>query len=136
MASLRVVLDTNVIVSGLAYPGGVPSRFLTTWLAGGLELTLSHYILDEVARVLPRLPYIRRTSREIRELIDTLIFGAEIVEPDAYEDADLRDPADQKVLATLRASKADYLITGDKDLLALSSRYSIVTPAEFWKRHG
>jgi len=40
------------------------------------------------------------------------------------------------VLQTLQASKADYLITGDKDLLALADRYSIVTPAEFWSRHG
>jgi len=40
------------------------------------------------------------------------------------------------VLATLRASGADYLITGDKDLLALADRYPIVTPAAFWARHG
>ena len=39
-------------------------------------------------------------------------------------------------LATLRASKADDLITGDKDLLALSENYSIVTPAMSWARHG
>jgi len=40
------------------------------------------------------------------------------------------------VLGTLRASRADYLITGDKDLLALRERYPVVTPAEFWERHG
>jgi len=34
------------------------------------------------------------------------------------------------------AAKADYLITGDKDLLALGGRYPILTPAEFWERHG
>jgi predicted nucleic acid-binding protein len=42
----------------------------------------------------------------------------------------------QQVLATLRASRADYLITGDKDLLALAGKYPIVTPAAFWERHG
>jgi predicted nucleic acid-binding protein len=40
------------------------------------------------------------------------------------------------VLGTLLASEAQYLITGDKDLLALADRYPIVTPAQFWARHG
>jgi predicted nucleic acid-binding protein len=40
------------------------------------------------------------------------------------------------VLATLRASHANYLITGDKDLLALAGKFPIVTPAVFWERHG
>jgi predicted nucleic acid-binding protein len=39
-------------------------------------------------------------------------------------------------LGTLRTTKADYLVTGDKDLLALAEQYSIVTPAVFWARHG
>lgn len=131
-----MVLDTNVLVSGIAYPASVPGRFLEVWRDGSLEMILSRYILDEMTRVLPRLPYLRRTPRQIRELVESLTFRAEIVEPDGLEDAELRDPADQKILATFRASKADYLITGDKDLLALSGRYSILTPAEFWKRHA
>lgn len=135
-ARLRLVIDTNVLVSGIAYPASIPGRLLDAWLGGALEVALSHYILDEMARVLPRLPQTRRTSREIRELIDSLIFRAELIEPDAFEDAELRDAADQKILATFLTSKADYLITGDKDLLALAHRYSIVTPADFWKQHG
>ena len=47
-----------------------------------------------------------------------------------------RDAADVPVQGTLMAAKADYLMTGDDDLLALSGRYSIVTPAEFWRKHG
>ena len=64
------------------------------------------------------------------------MFLADMVEPDACTDADLRDAADQQVLGTLLAARADYLITGDKDLLALVGRYPIVSPAEFWERHG
>jgi len=64
------------------------------------------------------------------------MFLAEMVEPHSERDETLRDEADQLILGTLRASKADYLITGDKDLLALSDRYPIVTPAAFWERHG
>ena len=43
---------------------------------------------------------------------------------------------DQQVLGTLRVSQADYLITGDEDLLALAEKYPIVTAAAFWERHG
>lgn len=136
MANMRVVLDTNVLVSGVAYPASVPGRILSAWLDGGLHVSLSQYILDEVARVLPRLPHIRRTPSEISDLIDHFMLLSDVVEPDAMNEPDLRDPTDQKVLATFRASNADYLITGDKDLLALAAKYSIVTPAEFWARHG
>jgi len=136
MAGLRVVLDTNVLVSALAYPGSIPGRILNACREGELDLVLSRYILDEMARVLPRLKRIKLTSAEIRDLADSFLFLAEIVEPGSEPDETLRDPADQLVLGTLRAAQADYLVTGDKDLLALGERYPIVTPAVFWERHG
>lgn len=136
MPGLRVVLDTNVLVSGLAYPGSVPGRIVTAWRQGGLEVVLSHYILDEMVRVLPRLHRIRLTAREIRDLADSFMFLADVVEPDSARDERIRDPADQPVLQTLLASHANYLVTGDKDLLALADKHPIVTPAEFWARHG
>lgn len=136
MAGLRVVLGTSVLVSGLAYPGSVPGRIVGIWRQGGLDVVLSRYILDEMTGVLPRLTRIHLSASEIRDLADSFMFLADIVEPDAGQDTSLRDPADQQVLGTLRASKADYLITGDKDLLALAAKYPIVTPATFWERHG
>lgn len=136
MARLRVVLDTNVLVSGLAYPDSVPGRILGAWQNGGLSLVLSRYILDEMVRVLPRLARIKLSLAEIRDLADSFMFLAEIVEPSGKVEKALRDRADAPVLQTLQASKADYLITGDKDLLALADRYPIVAPAEFWSRHG
>jgi uncharacterized protein len=136
MARLRVVLDTNVLVSGLAYPGSIPGQIVSIWRQGGLDVVLSRYILDEIINVLPRLSRIQLSSSEIRDLVDSLMFLADVIEPDAEQDPDLRDPADQQVLGTLRASRADYLITGDKHLLALAGKYPIVTPAKFWARHG
>ncbi|MGD0829449.1 MAG: putative toxin-antitoxin system toxin component, PIN family [Terracidiphilus sp.] len=136
MAAVRVVLDTNVLVSGLAYPESLPGRILNACRQGGLDLVLSRYILDEMVRVLPRLRRIALTPAEIRDLADSFLFLAEIVEPGAEVDASLRDQADQQVLGTLRTAQADYLVTGDKDLLALAERYPIVTPAAFWQRHG
>ena len=136
MPNLRVVVDTNVLASGLAYPNGNPGRILKVCLQGIVTLILSRYILDELTRVLPRLTRITLTSTEIMALADTLLFRAEIVEPNAEREDALRDEADQKILGTLLAARADYLVTGDKDLLALAGQYPIVTPVQFWARHG
>ena len=136
MAGLRVVLDTNVLVSGLAYPASIPGHILSAWRQGGIDLVLSRFILDEMVRVLPRLRRISLAPAEIRDLADSFLFLAEIVKPSAELEKALRDEDDQKVLGTLRAAKADYLITCDKDLLTLAELYPIVTPDVFWERHG
>jgi len=136
MAGLRVVLDTNVVVSGLAYPASIPGCIVRAWREGTLDVVLSRFILDEIGRILPRIVRIRLSPDEIRDLTDSLIFQADVVEPDTSTDPELRDATDQQVLATFRAAQAQYLVTGDKDLLALAHRYPIVTPAGFWVRHG
>ncbi len=136
MAGLRVVLDTNVLVSGIAYPQSTPGRIISAWKQGALGVALSRYIPDEMVRVLPRLPRVALNEEEIRDLADSFLFLAEIVEPVNAKERKLRDKADAAVLGTLLASSADYLITGDKDLLALAAKYPVVTPAAFWEKHG
>ena len=137
MPNLRVVLDTNVLVSGLAYPASVPGRIVGAWRQGALDVVLSRYILDELARVLPRLNHrLNWEPNDFADLIDILAIQADLVEPQALEGSAARDAADVPVLGTLLAAKADYLITGDEDLLALADQYSIVTPADFWRKHG
>lgn len=133
---LRVVLDTNVIVSGVAYPKGKPGKFLALWRAGKLAVVLSNYILEETARVLPRVNSPAFDPVDVPQIVNAFAELAEIVVPSTPMVPDLRDAADQPVLGTLIASGAAYLITGDKDLLALSAKYPIVTPAEFWEQHG
>lgn len=141
MATLRVVLDTNVLLSGIAYPASVPGKIMAAWRHGSVEVLLSAYILDELRRVLPRLAHRHGlTSAEIEDLVDALSIQAEVIEPLPSVEPDLRDVDDQPVLGTLLAvlktSDADYLITGDKDLLALAERYPIVAPAKFWAMHA
>ena len=141
-SALRVVLDTNVLLSGVAYPGSIPGKIMAAWRHGSVEVLLSSFILDELRRVLPRLANRHGLSAaEIDDLIDILAIQAELIEPNATNDAQLRDMNDQPVLGTLLAAQqteagADYLVTGDKDLLALAERFSIVTPATFWSLHG
>lgn len=141
MASLRVVLDTNVLLSGIAYPASIPGKIMAAWRHGSVEVLLSTYILEELRRVLPRLAHRHGlTAGEIEDLVDSLSLQAEILEPLPGNVPDLRDVADQPVLGTLLAalgaSGADYLIIGDKDLLALAEHYPIVAPARFWETHG
>ncbi len=137
MPTLRVVLDTNVLVSSIGYLTSVRGRILNAWRRGAIKVVLSHYILEELARVLPRVN--RRLNwqpRNFADHIDVLALQAELVEPYTLAAVAARDADDVPVLGTLLAASADYLITGDVALLALSGRYSIVTPAEFWRKHG
>ena len=141
MATLRVVLDTNVLLSGIAYPASVPGQILAAWRHGSLEVVLSDFILNELRRVLPKLTHRHGLSAsEIEDLVDILALRAERVEPVAGSDPDLRDVNDQPVLGTLLAAlqlaQANYLIAGDKDLLTLAKRYPILNPAEFWAAHA
>ena len=141
MAGLRIVLDTNVLVSGLAYPSSVPGRIVAAWRGGRLDVVLSRFILAELLRVLPRLNHrLHWREEDMLDMVDTLALLADLVEPSAdaapMVGPALRDAADGPVLGTLLASGADYLVTGDKDLLVLAPHYAIVTPAWFWTQHG
>lgn len=142
MPNLRVVLDTNVLLSGIAYPASIPGKIMAAWRYGSIEVVLSNFILDELRRVLPRLQNRHGLSKsEINDLVDSLALLAETAEPEAgLPEAALRDANDQPVLDTLLAARsgsgASYLVTGDKDLLALADRHPIITPARFWEIHG
>jgi putative PIN family toxin of toxin-antitoxin system len=136
MAGLCLALDTNVLLLGLAYPESASGRIVSAWKSGAISVVLSRYILDEAARSLPQMPRIRLSHDEARNLVESLAFLAEVVEPAPVIEEALRDAADLPVLGTLVAAQADDLVTGDKDLLALSGKYPILSPAAFWERHG
>jgi len=141
VATLRFVLDINVLLPGIAYPASVPGKIMAAWRHGSVDVLLSDYILGELRRVLPRL--VRRhglTLPEIDDLVDVLSIQAEVIAPLPITEPELRDTQDLPVLGTLlsaiKASDGDYLITGDNYLLALADRYPIVTPAQFWATHA
>ena len=137
---MRVVLDTNVLLSGLVYPKSPPGRIIAAW-QGSLDVVLSNFILDELRRVLPRLSH-RHALRteEINELVDILSFQAEVVESINVPNEACQDPNDLAVIGTLLAATqgagAANLITGDKDLLSLADRFNVFTASEFCSRFG
>jgi putative PIN family toxin of toxin-antitoxin system len=133
---VRVILDTNVLVSGLMFPQSVPGAALAAWREGRFDLVLPLAQLEEIGRVLayPRIRKILHWDDEtIGRFLKQLYLRAEVVEP-AAQDVEVRDLGDLHVLQALAAGAAELLVTGDEDLLALRERYAIETPAQFAKR--
>ena len=134
---MRVVLDTNVLLSGLMTPTGVPGRIVAAWIDAQFELVMSLDQVSEVARVLA-YPKIRDRLCWDRERIESFVkqlhVRAEVIDLRSTAPEVPRDPKDSAVLAPLVAAKADLLVTGDHDLLALRSRHPIETPTEFGSR--
>ena len=131
---MRVVIDTNVVLSGVAYPASPPGRVIQMWQSGALEAVVSEFLLSEITRVLPRMDTRLNWSAQVQQdYVEMMHILCDVVEP-AATDA-VRDKNDNPILGTLIAAGAEYLITGDKDLLVLADRYPVVTPAQFLKRH-
>ena len=128
---LRVVVDTNVLVSGLLFDG-LPGRLRDLWIAGRLVPLLSKETFAEFNRVLS-YPKFRLSPAEISMLIEEeLLPYAEVV--DVTEDASgaCRDHHDDKFLALGASGEAAYIITGDQDLLVLHMfrQIKIITVSE------
>lgn len=134
---MQVVLDTNVFVSGLMLPGSTHGQIITAWWDAQFGLVLSEPMLAEIGKVLV-YPKIRKRlgwdAATIANYLLLLRFEAEVVGIDAVSASVPRDAGDDMVLATLLAGKAEFLVTGDQDLLALATDYPIVTPADFARR--
>lgn len=134
---LRVVLDSNVVISGLLKPAGTPGTIVAAWRKAKFRLVLSEFMLDEIAAALagPKLQrLIGWTPGEIARFVLELRAFCDVVEPAELDLEYPRDPDDVPVLATLIAGGADLIVSGDADLLALREQYPVETPAEFIRR--
>jgi len=113
------VIDTNVFVSGTINPHGRPRQVLRAWHEGRFKLILSDRQHAELITVFGRQRIIRQfriTLIELTELI-ARIAGIIPVVPSSSIPVSLRDPKDEHILAAALVGKADYLVTGDDDLL-------------------
>lgn len=135
---MKVVLDTNILISGIARPGGAPGRIVDAWLMGKFDLVVSEALLEELDRAL-RYPKVRKlllkaavSEEELRDFLEILRIKTITVDiADVPLTVIPRDPKDRHVLETLFASGADYLVTGDrKDLLSLGLP-QVVAAADF-----
>lgn len=124
---MRVVLDTNILLSALIRRDSVPGRILEAWFDDHFVL-LTHALQLEELRTVTRRPQIRSLIRpaEAGRLVNQLRTDAELVtELPRTRRSD--DPADDFLLAMCDGGHADYLVTGDKaGLLKLATHHSTV----------
>ena len=134
---MRVVLDTNIPVSGLMYPASIPGRIIAAWSEAQFDVVSSHEQLVEVGRILG-YPKIRRILEwddpRIEQFVKQLYVRVEVAVPESTGVEALRDPDDAPILGALSAAEADLLVTGDRDLLTSRDCYPIETPAELMRR--
>jgi putative PIN family toxin of toxin-antitoxin system len=135
---VRVVLDVNVLVSGLPLQTNTPPSILVDlWYEGRFGLYYSHHILKKIGDAW-RKPYYqsRIRSDEIPILLDRLRFLGNVVEPVDDVHGEAEDDEDDLVLATAVAAQADFLVTGDKYLLDLKEfrGIPIVSPRDVLDR--
>ena len=108
---MKIVLDTNVLVSGLLKSKGNPAQVLALALTGAVQVCHDGRILAEYAEVLAR-PRFRFDPRRVRDvLIKLQTDGVSFTPP--YTPLDLPDPDDEPFLAVALAAPADYLVTGN-----------------------
>ncbi len=128
---MRVFLDTNVLVSAFA-TRGLCADVLRVVL-GEHPLVTSEVVLRELGRVLQRR--IGLPPRTVKEIVEFLREHEVAPRPARRAAIPRRDPDDQWVLASAIESRADVLVTGDRDLLdvARSVGIKIVDPRGFWE---
>jgi putative PIN family toxin of toxin-antitoxin system len=129
---LRVVLDTNILVSGLLF-GGSPGELLTLCREGRFQAVASRAMVDEILRVLT-YPKFRLTEKEIeyllyREILPLLVIISVVVQKNIVA----ADPSDDMFLYCATAADAEAIVSGDHHLLSLGSHQGIpiLTVADF-----
>lgn len=131
---LRVVLDTNVLISAILF-GGKPRKILEKAVRGDIRLCLSESILEELKGVLQRSKF--DYSPEMVQFILTELMGiADSVNPSETLNVVSDDPEDNRILECAVEAKANYIISGDLHLLKLS-RYrniEVLNVAAFLER--
>jgi putative PIN family toxin of toxin-antitoxin system len=132
--NVRSVLDTNVVVSGLLFPGSIPSQAILRAQTGNVLSSAS--MRAELLDVFSRSRFARYATRDHRlQLANAFILATEEVLVTAPIHV-CRDPRDDKFLEAAIHGRADLIVTGDFDLLALDPFHGvrIVTPTAFLER--
>jgi putative PIN family toxin of toxin-antitoxin system len=131
---LKIVLDTNVIVSGLLNPEGFPGRVVDLFLAGELNLLVDDRILSEYRAVLRR-PKFGFDPADVSDFLALVEAEATRVSAPPLKIA-LKDEADRPFLEVAAAADADFLVTGNTRHFPVPSirRSLVATPAEFLRR--
>ena len=132
MESVRIVIDSNTLVSRLLLPNSIPAISVTKAARNGTILQ-SESTFEELADVLSRKKFDRYVSTKDRQEFLRLLARISVFVEVIRHVRACRDPKDDKFLELAANGEADYLITGDKDLLELApfEGIPVITPKEF-----
>lgn len=133
---MKVVVDTNVLVSRVMSRKGVPARIFEHWIAGAFELIISTDVWAEYRRVFDYEHILRLhslPSEQVDNILAELKQGSTTVTPSESLNVVLADPDDNKFLECALAGDADYIVSGDSHLLSLQEYRGvrILSPAVF-----
>ena len=128
---MKVVIDTNVLISGLFWKGN-PRKVIDLAISQQIQSVTCLEILQELQIVLTEDFHIPPTK--LKDIVKDVLGYSQIVKIQSF-DLKIRDLDDVKIIACAVSSGSDYIVTGDKDLLVLDQYHGIkiVTPSEFIK---
>jgi len=132
---MRIILDTNVLVSGIFFTG-IPFEILTGIKQNKCTVVISSDIISEYKQTIQKLaehfPKINADDQ-----LELLITSSTICEPKPLPNAICDDPDDDKFIACALASKTKIIVSGDKHLLAVSGYQGIkvLKPREFMLKY-
>jgi putative PIN family toxin of toxin-antitoxin system len=137
---VRLVLDTNTVISGLLW-GGTPGRLIDAAKGARVELVSSAPLLAELQGVLNCPKFALQLAERgvtVADVFDGYAALVRLVVPAVIVPTIMRDPADDQVLATAIARQADFIVSGDSHLLDLKQFMGIdvVTAASAAQRVG
>jgi|SRR5580700_9269456 putative PIN family toxin of toxin-antitoxin system len=129
---MRCVIDTNVFVSAALFSPSIPRQAVNKALRGGF-LLFSEYTMDELKEVLFRSKFDRYVGREERILFLAQLGSVAEFVPIIRLVRECRDPKDDKFLEVALNGRAEVIITGDADLLAMHPwrGIAVVTPVGY-----
>jgi putative PIN family toxin of toxin-antitoxin system len=137
---MKIVLDTNVVVSGLLNSQGNPAQVLALVLAGAVHICHDEQILAEYAEVLAR-PRFKFDAKRVREVLAKIETDGLPVDATDQPDLNLPDADDEPFLSVALAASVDFLVTGNLSDYPTDKRRgcAVVSPAAFmaaWHKLG
>jgi putative PIN family toxin of toxin-antitoxin system len=132
---IRIVLDTNVFMSGIFW-SGPPERILDAWQARGVDLVVSAEIIDEYLRISKALSK-KYPGVDISPFIDMVAIHGKMFAPIPLAASVCRDPNDDMFIALALSSNTKIIVSGDKDLLDINgyAGIQIIKPNEFVEKY-
>jgi len=129
---MKVVIDTNILINAAGDEESRAFKILKEVIEGRIEAFATHQTMSENRQMLRKLI----SDREFRELVEEYFRKLNVTK--VYKPVDVvSDPEDNKLFESIAASGAEYLISEDKEVLAVENWHGceVITPAEFWAKY-